>query len=252
MARGEYFPRAKNMEIMNLYIESQVSDMFPNLKIGVIEIIGANNTGENYSELIEKTLHECNTLHSEATIKQNRIFSLWRDAYRKMGLKPKKHQPTAESFIKRVVKSQTVPAINGIVNAYLLTEVLFSVPIGGYDLDRLPSSNIELKLTSGEEEFIDIGQNRSSVSANEIGYFCEDTLLTRHWNYRDCYKSRIDSLSNNVVLMTEFIDAEEDDFIMAILDNIEDNIVKYVSDANFTKKICMTSSLNKSTISETV
>jgi DNA/RNA-binding domain of Phe-tRNA-synthetase-like protein len=58
----------------------------------------------------------------------------WREAYQAFKVNPKKFKPSAEALLRRVVKGSPVPWISKAVNAYLLAELSYLLPVGGYDL----------------------------------------------------------------------------------------------------------------------
>lgn len=221
---------------MRINISEDVFVLFPSLKLGMITINNFNKTRNVTDQFLSNSVKACEDNFSLETLSENKNISLWRQAYRSLGLKPKKTVPTAESLIKRVLKSGSVPNISPIVNAYLLTELKYGLPIGGYDLDAIESNDIELLFTSGGEKFRDLAMQEHELSENELIYKNKNTVLTRHWNYRDCYSTRIKDDSTNIVLMCEFPHGESNTFIHEVLSDIENNIMNF-GNAGFSKEV---------------
>jgi len=87
-----------------------------------------------------------NRMSLETMLAQPNILA-WQEAYRKFGVKPNKHKPTCEALLRRILKGDTLPTINTIVNCYLIAEMEHLLPCGGYDIDRV-RGDIELRISN--------------------------------------------------------------------------------------------------------
>jgi DNA/RNA-binding domain of Phe-tRNA-synthetase-like protein len=190
---------------MKFIIKQDIFERFPELKIGVVVgrglTIGKRTRDQetliqsNIKELIEKTGNK--TLTDFANIRA------WRDTYRQFGVNPKKHKPTAEAFLRRIVKGHAFPGINTAVDAYLAAELVTMLPIGGYDLAAI-RGDIRLRVSEGNESFRPIGGSEDeTTTAGEIVYSDDQIVLTRNWNYRDSDYTKITEGSKDIVLACE-------------------------------------------------
>jgi DNA/RNA-binding domain of Phe-tRNA-synthetase-like protein len=105
--------------------------------------------------------------------------------------------------LRRLIKGEDFPTISKAVDAYLLTETVYYLPVGGYDFDHL-SGDVVLRFSPGGEPFTPIGGRESEVTREgEVVYADEARVLTRKWNFRDCDECKITDASRNIVLFTE-------------------------------------------------
>jgi lysyl-tRNA synthetase class 2 len=190
---------------MKLTVKNEIFDMFPHLRIGLVVGRGLNipkksaalrtiieqNTGKLFKKVGDKKLTDFQNI------------TAWREVYRKFGVNPKKYKPTAEAFLKRILKGNPFPGINTAVDAYLAVELLYMLPIGGYDLAKI-YGDITLRFSKGDETFLPIGgQNPETTRPGEIVYSDDKIVLTRNWNYRDSDHTKITEYSKNIILISE-------------------------------------------------
>jgi len=190
---------------MKLTVKDEIFNMFPHLRIGLVVGRGLNiqkksaelrtiieqNTGKLFKKVGDKKLTDFQNI------------TAWREVYREFGVSPKKYKPTAEAFLKRILKGNPFPVINTAVDAYLAVELLYMLPIGGYDLEKV-NGDITLRFSKGDEAFLPIGgQNREPTRPGEIVYSDDKIVLTRNWNYRDSDYTKITEYSKNIILISE-------------------------------------------------
>jgi DNA/RNA-binding domain of Phe-tRNA-synthetase-like protein len=187
-------------------IESEVFDMFPELRIGVV--VGQNISIEKENDELRKLIHQnvqkFLDVYSMKDIIEHPNIASWRETYKKFGVKPKKHTPTAEALLRRVLKGEhPFPNINTAVDSYLAVELLYLLPIGGYDLSKI-EGDIILRISKGDEIFYPIGGgDPSRTKAGEVIYSDNHNVLTQRWNYRDAEHSKISTSTKDLILATE-------------------------------------------------
>ncbi|MBN1173963.1 MAG: hypothetical protein JXA67_17450 [Micromonosporaceae bacterium] len=190
---------------MKLTVSSEVRERYPQLRIAVLVAQGIDNTGVN-QELEERKRAAAARMHGDLTYESLATLpeiEAWRQAYRSFGVKPKDSRPTAEAFLRRLVKGEEFPTISKAVDTYLLVETEFYLPVGGYDLATL-SGDITLRRSEGGEEFVPLGGRTAEVTRpGEIVYADERRVLTRKWNYRDCDHCKVTTSSTAIALFTE-------------------------------------------------
>src|ERR1700687_4112090 len=121
---------------MILVISDSIAAAYPELRIGVTVVRGLSNAGPNGAlmDLSRSIGEEFLRAHSLDTLERHPNIVAWRDTYRSFGYNPKKLPPTAEAFCKRVLQTHGfVPWISKAVTSYLLSELEFLLPVGGYD-----------------------------------------------------------------------------------------------------------------------
>ncbi len=195
---------------MKFTISEDIVLNYPELRIAVLIAQGVDNRTTN--DLLEnfklKKLKEFLTKHNLEDIKNHPYIKLWREIYRGFGTNPKKKKPTAEAFLTRVMKTRRLPTINPVVDLYLLAELEYLLPIGGYDLDKI-DGDISLRYSKGKEKFVPLGSNKAEETHHgEIVYADKSKILTRRWNYKDSDITKITPDSTNIILMSEAPTAE--------------------------------------------
>jgi len=190
---------------MNLKIDSQIREKYPDLRIGIVRGLGIDNVTIP-AELAGLKLDSVKNLRGRLAIEDlalNPHITAWRQTYKSFGVKPKSHRPTAEALVRRILKGDDLPRISPVVDLYLVNELDNLLPVGGYDLDRV-SGDISLEISKGDEEFLPIGATESELTKeNEVVYRDNSGILTRRWNYRDSDLAKITPKTQDFVLFIE-------------------------------------------------
>jgi lysyl-tRNA synthetase class 2 len=231
---------------MKIKISQSILAKYPDLRLGYLKASNINNTLFNSDlvndlEEITKAIRE--KFPNNEELSKDTLISLWREIYREFGTKPSKFRPTVESLIRRIIKGQSIPQISSAVNAYLITELKYLVPIGGHDTSNI-TGNIELRFSNGGEEFSSIGKEKDRLTYNgEIIYSDDFGVLTRRWNFRDCDRAKITENTTDLILVMEAPTlAISDSTLSEALQNLSNNIQKYCGG------ICEIGILSKSSI----
>src|SRR5262249_12732567 len=141
--------------------------------------------------------------HTNESLGRLPEIEAWRAAYRAFGGKPKDHRPTAQAFLRRPAQGEGFPTTSQVVDAHLLVEPRFFLPVGGYDLATI-TGDIELRRSPGDEGFNPIGGREPEYTRpGEIVYADRVRVLTRKWNYRDCDACKVTPESADIALFTE-------------------------------------------------
>lgn len=191
---------------MKLRVSDEIARKFPELRISFLTIRGMDNTGP--APALEAELREAEarlrTRFPELVqLEETPAIAGWREVYRSFNVNPKRFRPSAEALLRRIVKGDPVSWISKAVNAYLLAELEYLLPVGGYDLAGL-QGDIVLRTSAGGEPFLAIGsETPEPTEAGEIVYADEAKVLTRRWNFRDCDQTKVTETSRDVALFVE-------------------------------------------------
>lgn len=108
----------------------------------------------------------------------------WREAYRSFGAKPSEFRSSIEAMLRRVLRSDPLPAINALVDIGNVVSLRHLVPVGGHAIDEV-EDNIELRLANGGEDFIPFGSDAlEHPLPGEIIFAEGNIVLTRRWTWR--------------------------------------------------------------------
>jgi DNA/RNA-binding domain of Phe-tRNA-synthetase-like protein len=108
----------------------------------------------------------------------------WREAYKAFGAKPSEFRSSVESMARRVLRDDQLPSINTLVDIGNIVSLQYLLPVGGHSMDDL-TSDIELRLATGEEVFIPFGSTEiEHPLPGEVVFVEANTILTRRWTWR--------------------------------------------------------------------
>jgi DNA/RNA-binding domain of Phe-tRNA-synthetase-like protein len=211
---------------MKYIVEKEMFEKYPDLTIGVVLGRGLKieKTNEELRLLVSENVSKFISEFQGINLLDHPNVNVWRDTYKSFGVKPKDHKPTAEALLRRVLNGHPFPNINTAVDAYLAVELLYYLPIGGYDLQKV-KSNICLKISTGGESFIPLGGESLEYSERGEVVYCDgEGVITRRWNYRDAERTKIDLKSTDIILATEVAFNTID---LKYLHNTVDKILEY-------------------------
>lgn len=193
------------MNKLTFTVSTEISESYPKLRIGVLTGYGLTNKEVN-SDLNQMTRDTEAKLRKQLTndsLMEHPHIKVWQDTYKGFGIKLKKHRPTCEALVRRVLKEEKLPSISVIVNCYLLAELEYLIPCGGYDFDKLNGA-LRLRYSLGGENFVPFGNSEPELTnPGEIIYADDTQVLTRRWNYKDCDSTKVTLDTKNIILMTE-------------------------------------------------
>src|SRR5262249_39491632 len=94
----------------------------------------------------------------------------FRDLLRKVGVNPRREQPSVERLLSYALKRGDLPAINSLVDAYNLVSLRSLCSLGAHNLEKIDMP-MSLRLLTGNETFTPLGSDKPvSVIAGEYGY----------------------------------------------------------------------------------
>jgi len=104
----------------------------------------------------------------------------FQEILRKVGVNPRKEQPSVERLLGHALKRGDLPAINTLVDAYNLVSIRSLCSLGAHDLDTI-ALPVNLRLLTGRESFTPLGRSSPySVTAGEFAYVdARDRVLCR-------------------------------------------------------------------------
>ena len=167
-------------------ISDEIFSLFPEYRRGVVQAYDVKNT-ESPPGLIEmlRTAEESvrERLNLEELTAHPRIAS-WREAFRKVGIKPSEFRVSVEAMVRRVLRHQELPSINALVDIGNVLSLRHLLPVGSHAIDRI-TDNIALCHASGDEEFVPLGSEEVEHPApGEIIFAEGNHVLTRRWSWR--------------------------------------------------------------------
>ncbi len=127
----------------------------------------------------------------------------FQDILRKVGVNPRKVQPSVERLLTYALKRGALPAVNSLVDAYNLVSLRSLCSLGAHDLDRI-ALPVSLRLLTGAETFIPLGQDRQvQVAAGEFGYVDAANRLLCWLDVLQADFSKVTPATVNALLIVE-------------------------------------------------
>jgi DNA/RNA-binding domain of Phe-tRNA-synthetase-like protein len=119
-------------------------------------------------------------------------IAAWRAAFSAFGAKPSRYPSSAEALITRVLKGQSLPRVNVLVDLYNAVSVRHVVPLGGEDADRLEGP-LRLTVATGDEPFDPRGDGTGveHAAAGEIVWRDDHCVTCRRWNWRQGRRTQL-------------------------------------------------------------
>ncbi|MDV3429425.1 MAG: B3/4 domain-containing protein [Bacillota bacterium] len=215
-------------------IEEPFWNLFPDAEIGIVLARNIDNTEEGAEavrpdliELLEKSNQEAKKYLTEEVLSQNKVVSVWRDAYRKFKTK-KGVRCSIEALLKRVEKGKEVDMINPLVDIYNSVSLQYGLPCGGEDLDTF-RGNLRLTETKGGDLFLALGDEEyDNTLPGEICYLDDEGAVCRCWNWRDGQRTMLTEDTKNAFLIIESVDPSRSDDLKAALNKLAEWTQKYL------------------------
>ncbi len=175
-------------------IAPEIFESFPHYSCGVVFVDNVSNFDPVGAAIARLRVEEGafrSRLEGQDLATSPNIAS-WRNAYRAFGTKPSEYRSAIEAIGRRVMRGDSLPSINPLVdigNAFSLRHV---VPIGAHSIDGL-GDEIVLRLSSGSEVFTPLGSDQyEHPFPGEVILADGETVLTRRWTWRQGAHSMVE------------------------------------------------------------
>ncbi|MEO6629566.1 MAG: phenylalanine--tRNA ligase beta subunit-related protein, partial [Aquihabitans sp.] len=109
----------------------------------------------------------------------------WRTAIAACGLKPSTYKSSPEQLARRTLKNGPVRTGLALVDLYCEVATRHLAPLGGYDVARLPTEPIELRLGRESDAFNPLGSGDMPVTDKVAVYAAGPMVLCWAYNCRD-------------------------------------------------------------------
>ncbi|WP_138505974.1 B3/4 domain-containing protein [Nostoc sp. PA-18-2419] len=193
---------------MAFVVDKTVYDMFPGLLLVVCSGRNLDNETEkpNIQQALKNVQIQLRNSWEYANPQSHPKIEAWRRAFKQIGVSGQKFPSSIEAFCRRILSGREIPSINPLVNFYNLISIRNLVTSGGWDIDNIHGENIFLKLTTGGEPFIELGQKIPIyVEAGEVSYTDAKELITRHIVWRQSETAKIVTTTKNFFLVAEIL-----------------------------------------------
>lgn len=131
----------------------------------------------------------------------------WRERFTAMGVSGKEFPCSAEALLRRALKGGEPFSINPLVDWYNTISLRYSVPAGGFDLAQVEGAGaLELRLSRPGDQFLALDADEPlDVPPGEVSYAAGQTILTRHFVWRQARRGLIEPATQGVFLISEVL-----------------------------------------------
>jgi DNA/RNA-binding domain of Phe-tRNA-synthetase-like protein len=188
---------------MYLQLDKDLASKFPGLQARTINIRGVDITPSkpDLEAFKKQVFDDAAKMCSIEDLKDKEVFRAYRDFFWKVKVDPTKTRPASEALLRRILRGNSLPTINTLVDAYNLASVSTSIPFGAFDTDKMRGTLVMREARVGEE-FLGIGMEKPVALGGGEAVIQDDDRLIAVYPYRDADYSKVNTTTKNLLLMT--------------------------------------------------
>ncbi|MDI9370367.1 MAG: hypothetical protein GX181_06025 [Synergistaceae bacterium] len=167
-------------------IADEVFEEFPGYARGILVARGLKNgpSPDELTGLLREAEGSLRSALGDGNPAEHPRIASWREAFRKLGMKPAEHRSSIEAMARRVIKGHELPSINALVDMGNVLSLRHVLPCGGHSLDEV-TEDICLCPAVGDELFVPFGGTEEEhPSPGEFVFLEGKKVLTRRWCWR--------------------------------------------------------------------
>jgi len=191
---------------MELKIQKEIFEAFPDFIAGVVLIKGCDNQGalpEIAGLLRAAEKNQAENFAQFNTLSQHPQISSWRLCYRKFGADPHQYRCSVEAIVRRTLKGDQLPNINKLVDLYNYISLKYVLPVGGEDIDKIVG-DLSLGFANGDERFVRLGgAENEPPQKGEVVYKDNEGVACRRWNWREAERTKLTEQTKNAIIVIE-------------------------------------------------
>ena len=192
---------------MEFVIEPEIFRRFPGIHIVVAVAQGLDN--ENDNPKVTARWREAWSGAAESAVYGNAQshprVKPWRERFQAQGISGKEFPSSIEAMLRRALKGGEPFSINPLVDFYNALSLRHSVPAGGFDLGEIDGP-LELRLTRADDTFVALdAEGPLAMPSGEVAYANRQTILTRHFVWRQARTALISRQTRDVFLVSEIL-----------------------------------------------
>lgn len=191
---------------MKFQIDQKIFEKFPRLNIGVVVAKGVNNKREvgEIQNLIRNEEKRIREQFSLEILAQEPRITLWQEAYRAFGAKPKDNRSSVENLYRLVLDGIDLRQINNLVDIYNFISLKYMLPVGGEDLDKVRGNIVLAFAGPNEPPVLLLGDKEPRPPhQGEVIYKDDVSTICRRWNWREADRTKLTPETKNCILVIE-------------------------------------------------
>jgi len=165
-----------------------------------IRNLESNNEFESYRQ---QGLADIISGLSKEMLKEDHVLEGYRILRTKLGLSKNKYICSSEALLKYLLKRNTLPHVNLLVDIYNFLSVKTHISIGAHEL-RMIKHCLDFRITNGDELFIPMGLDKPvDIQKGEYAYIDGSNEIVCRLDHRQCHKTRITESTRSCLLIIQ-------------------------------------------------
>jgi DNA/RNA-binding domain of Phe-tRNA-synthetase-like protein len=153
---------------VGVHVSPEVAAAWPEYEAAVVIAAGVRNgPSDDASERLLASAEQAARDSGLERAADDPRIAAWRAVFSQFGSKPSRYPCSAEALLTRVLKGESLPRINALVDTYNAVSLRYVIPVGGEDLDRLVG---DLRLVRADD--------------GEVVWRDDEGVTCRRWNWR--------------------------------------------------------------------
>ena len=212
---------------MQFLISPEIFARFPGMHLAIIIAKGIDN--QSISDEITAKWHATWKASAQEAAQYGNAQSHprvqpWRERFRASGVSGKAFPSSIEALLRRALKGGEPFSINALVDFYNTISLRYTVPAGGFDLDAIQGP-LELRLTREGDTFMALDEHiPMNIPPGEVAYTDGQTILTRHFVWRQAQTGLIKPSTHTVFLVSEVLGEVGQDVAEAVLADLQTGV----------------------------
>jgi DNA/RNA-binding domain of Phe-tRNA-synthetase-like protein len=215
--------------MLTFSISPDLFDRFPSVTVHALRVDGmkAALASVDTVAILNRAIGAC--IVDSEKVPEDPAVAGWREAYGMMGVKPSKFRSSIEALLRRASKKLPLDLPIPSVNLYNACSIAGKAPMGGYDLARLPPSEMTLrKAQPATDTFNPLGSEASAfpLTPDLVVYASGNDVLCWGFNARDAAHTALTEESDSGVFFAEAALASQSAPAKAALEMLRDEFEK--------------------------
>ncbi|WP_413112920.1 B3/4 domain-containing protein [Thaumasiovibrio sp. DFM-14] len=211
--------------IETIKYNNELIDLCPELSVCCLSVDNISADVENneiVGENISSAKIKLEKYKSESSIPS---ISLWRSAYRKVGIEPTKHRMAAESLLRRLRKSGDLPShLHPLVVLCNSLSVKYHLPIAALDADNI-DGNLVVSFTKGGESYTTFQGEEIVMPPEEVSFIDNNNVAhARKWSHKQNAISVITDNTSHALITIESLITFDHDSLRSLIEEITSSI----------------------------
>lgn len=215
---------------LSLEISEQIGERHPDILVGGMLVTGLLAAAVVVADQPFPTDTAKALLNQDVTIElvaDHPLVRDWRTAIAGCGLKPSTYKSSPEQLARRTLKIGPVRSSLPLVDLYCEVATRHLAPLGGYDVGRLPSGELQLRLAdAASDTFNPLGGRNGDMAPSDrvVVYADGSTVLCWAYNCRDSRDTCLTAETDVGLFLGEAVTARQHEALRTALADLAERL----------------------------